>query len=177
MGAAVIARPAHDLSACALVRAPDPYMGGFRTDRMFEHGGMTMTNWLVGYGAAGAVFLALDAAWLSVVAPAVYRPALGELLAERVHFGAAALFYLVYVAGVLVLAVQPALQNASFATACALGATLGFVAYATYDLTNAATLKTWPVKIVVIDVAWGTVLTAATAAAGYLAIGAMSARG
>jgi uncharacterized membrane protein len=144
---------------------------------MIQHGGRAMTDWLIGFAAAGAVFLALDVLWLSFVATAVYRPLLRDVLAADVHFGAAALFYLVYLAGVLVLAVAPAVQNGSLATACALGAVLGFVAYGTYDLTNAATLKVWPATVVALDMAWGTVLTAATAGAAYLAITAFGARG
>jgi uncharacterized membrane protein len=130
-------------------------------------------KWLVGYGVAGIVMLALDFAWLSVVAPAVYRPEIGVMLAERINLAAAALFYLVYVAGVVVLAAQPGVKAQSVLTACAYGATLGLVAYATYDLTNLATLKVWSVKVAVIDIAWGAVMTAVVSAAAYLAMTAV----
>ena len=76
----------------------------------------------------------------------------------------------------LILAVAPAVERGSLTWAFLLGAVLGLVAYATYDLSNAATLKHWPVKIVVMDVAWGALLTAATSAAAYLAITAFGSR-
>ncbi|MBI1210699.1 MAG: DUF2177 family protein [Alphaproteobacteria bacterium] len=135
-----------------------------------------MTTWLIGYAAASVVFLALDLFWLGFVAQSVYRPALDTLLRERVRLGPAVLFYLVYVGGVLALAVAPAVEHASFVTACLLGAVLGLVAYATYDFTNAATLKMWPAKVVFVDLAWGVFLTAVTSATAYLAITAMGPR-
>lgn len=133
-----------------------------------------MTQWLTGYCAAAAVFLVLDLIWLSIVGPAVYRPALKELVSDRVHLAPAIAFYLVYVVGVMILAVQPGLRAQSVLTAAMLGATLGFVAYATYDLTNMATLKVWPLKIAVIDIAWGSLLTAVAAMSGCFAMLRMS---
>jgi uncharacterized membrane protein len=135
----------------------------------------SMMKWIAGYGAAGVAMLALDLLWLSFVAPAVYKPALGDLLADRVNITAAALFYAIYVMGVVVLGAQPGLKAQSMAAACLYGAALGFVAYATYDLTNLATLKLWSVKVTVIDIAWGTVMTALASAAAYLAMSAVQA--
>jgi uncharacterized membrane protein len=129
-----------------------------------------MREWLIGYAAAGAVFLVLDLIWLSTVGRALYWPTLGPLLAERVNVPAAVAFYLIYVAGIVVLAVQPGLKAQSLGAACATGAALGLMAYATYDLTNLATLKTWSVKVALVDMAWGSVLTAVAAGAGYLAM-------
>ena len=111
-------------------------------------------------------FLAIDAVWLGVIASAMYKRELGHLLAPNVRWGAAAVFYLLYVAGVLILVVQPNL-DATLARAVLLGALFGLVAYATYDLTNLATLKSWPLNVTLIDLAWGAFLTAATAAAGW----------
>lgn len=118
----------------------------------------------IGSGAAMAV---LDAIWLTQVGPRLYRPAIGELLADKPDMRAAVAFYLIYVCGIVFIAVSPALRDGSLLGATTMGAALGFVAYATYDLTNQATLKVWPLHVTLIDVAWGTVLTAAAAAAGH----------
>ena len=118
----------------------------------------------IGSGAAMAV---LDAIWLTQVGPRLYRPAIGELLADKPDMRAAVAFYLIYVCGIVFIAVSPALRDGSLLRATTMGAALGFVAYATYDLTNQATLKVWPMHVTLIDVAWGTVLTAAAAAAGH----------
>ncbi len=118
----------------------------------------------IGSGAAMAV---LDAIWLTQVGPRLYRPAIGELLADKPDMRAAVAFYLIYVTGIVFIAVSPALRDGSLIRATIMGGALGFVAYATYDLTNQATLKVWPLHVTLIDVAWGTLLTAAAAAAGY----------
>lgn len=131
-----------------------------------------MREWLIGYASAGAVFLVLDLIWLGTVGRALYTPALGPILAERVNMSAAIAFYVVYVTGILVLAVHPGLKAQSLLVACGTGAALGFVAYATYDLTNLATLKTWSVTVALVDIAWGSVLTAVSAGAAYLAMAA-----
>jgi uncharacterized membrane protein len=102
-----------------------------------------MTNWLIGYIAALAVFLVLDMLWLGYIANSVYRAALDGLMLEQIRMVPAVLFYVIYVAGVLVLAVSPAVERGSLMTAYLFGAVLGLVAYATYDLSNAATLKSW----------------------------------
>ncbi len=116
-------------------------------------------------GLAG--FLALDAVWLSTMAPRVYRPAMGDLVAPGVNLGAAALFYLIYGVGIVVFAVMPALGAGRWTTAFALGALLGLVAYGTYDLTNHATLRNWPMIVTVLDMAWGTLATALAATFAY----------
>lgn len=130
------------------------------------------------YLAAGAAFAVVDAIWLTQVGPRLYRPALNAVLAERFDLTAAIVFYLVYIAGVVALAVLPAAREGAGLSRAALnGAMLGFVAYATYDLTNQATLKVWSWKITLADIAWGTFLTACAAAAGYAAWRWASARG
>lgn len=120
------------------------------------------------YLASGLALAALDAVWLSQIGPRLYRPVLDPILAERFNLPAAVAFYLIYIAGVLGLAVLPAARDGvGLLRAAGLGALLGFVAYATYDLTNQATLKVWSLKVTLADVAWGTFLTACAAAAGY----------
>lgn len=124
-------------------------------------------RYLWAFIGSGAAMAALDAIWLTQVGPRLYRPAIGELLADKPDMRAAVAFYLIYVCGIVFLAVSPALRDGSLMRATMTGAALGLVAYATYDLTNQATLKVWPLHVTLIDVAWGTLLTAAAAAAGY----------
>jgi uncharacterized membrane protein len=123
---------------------------------------------LVWYGLTAVAFFALDLTWLGVVARDYYRGHLGPLLRPDVLWPAALAFYAVYIAGILVFAVQPALQAESLVRAVALGAFFGFVAYATFDLTALALLRGFPGPVVVVDLAWGTVLTGSVSAAGYM---------
>ena len=120
------------------------------------------------YTGALLAFLALDALWLGLVAKSFYASQLGDLMRDKPQFVAAGVFYLAYVAGVVYFAVAPALNAANpLRTAVISGALLGLLAYGTYDMTNYATLKGWPPLLVAVDLAWGTVLTAAAAACGY----------
>ncbi|GAA4352374.1 DUF2177 family protein [Variovorax defluvii] len=127
---------------------------------------MTIRQFAVAYVAGGLVLLVLDAAWLSTMAARLYRPAIGHLMQPAFDVKAAALFYVLYLAGVVFFAVAPALDVRSWTVALGRGALLGLIAYATYDLTNQATLKDWPWHLTLIDLAWGSILTAAAAAAG-----------
>ena len=120
---------------------------------------------LIAYPLTAVVFLALDAVWLTTMADRLYRPALGHLMLDRFELAPAIAFYLVYVAGVVVFAVKPGLERRRWTTALGLGALLGFVAYATYDLTNQATLRDWPWRVTLADLCWGTLVTALAAAA------------
>ncbi|MCU0581715.1 MAG: DUF2177 family protein [Syntrophales bacterium] len=113
------------------------------------------------------VFFAIDMLWLGVVAKGFYRDNLGHLLRPDVNWAAALIFYLLYIAGILVFATLPALEKHSLRQAIIMGALFGYFCYATYDLTNLATLKDWPVKVVVVDILWGMVLTASVAAASF----------
>jgi uncharacterized membrane protein len=106
--------------------------------------------------------------WLGVVAKNLYRKELGGFLAEKPNWAAAIVFYLAYIVGIIVLAVMPAIEKQSLLKAVILGGVFGGLAYATYDLTNLATLKNWPIKIVVIDIIWGIVLTGSVAGISYL---------
>lgn len=123
---------------------------------------------LISYLSTGVVFLAIDTVWLTLMASRLYRPHLGSLMADKLNFPPAILFYLLYIAGIVVFAVHPALTSGRWTTALMLGAFLGLVAYGTYDLTNHATLRDWPVLITVADLIWGTLLTGLSAAAGML---------
>lgn len=123
--------------------------------------------YIVAYIAAAVVFFGCDFVWLSTMTERVYRPEIGALLLDRPNLAIAALFYLVYLVGVVALAVVPGVTRESWVVALGCGLLLGFVAYGTYDLTNLSTLKGWSVTMTVIDMAWGTVLTGAAATAGY----------
>lgn len=119
------------------------------------------------YGLMAAVFFAIDLVWLGVVAPGFYQKHLGHLLRPDVVWGAALLFYALYLAGALVFAVLPGLEAGSLARTVALGAFFGLVAYATFDLTSMALMRDFPLVVVVVDLIWGTVLTATVSAAGF----------
>ena len=121
-------------------------------------------KWIVAYLAAGLSFGALDAAWLSWAGKNLYRPALGDLLAPSFRPVPAIVFYLLYVAAIVWFAVRPGLDQ-GIGCAALNGALLGGIAYATYDLTNQATLKHWPVHITLVDIAWGAFATAVASAA------------
>lgn len=119
------------------------------------------------YLSAAAVLASLDLLWLGVAARDLYRRNLGHLMADQVRWPAAVVFYIVYTAGVFYFAVLPALERGSLQKAAVSGALLGFLVYAVYDLTNLAVLRGWPAGLSAIDVAWGTLLTAAVASAGF----------
>lgn len=121
------------------------------------------------YLAALVGFLAIDMVWLGIVARGFYRKHLGFLLTDQPNWWAAAVFYLLFVAGLLVFAVFPGLNANSLRKAVLLGSLFGLITYATYDLTNLATVKNWPLLVTVVDMAWGAVLAAAVSAVGYLA--------
>jgi uncharacterized membrane protein len=128
-----------------------------------------MLPYLAAYGASALAFVVADAVWLTLAGPRLYRPVLGPLLAERLNGAAAIAFYLIYVFGVVALAVAPALRTGQWRTAAWSGLVLGVVAYGTYDLTNQATLKLWATRLTVFDMAWGGALTALAATVGFLA--------
>ncbi|MDQ0076037.1 DUF2177 family protein [Arthrobacter oryzae] len=114
-----------------------------------------------------AAFAVIDAIWLKTMNP-FYRGQIGELLADRPHLGYAVVFYVIYIAGIVFFALRPTLDGGSWLSAVGYGAALGAFAYATYDLTNAATLKTWPLQLIVVDILWGAALTALATLAGWL---------
>lgn len=114
------------------------------------------------------VFVAIDFVWLSSMANVLYKPVLGDMLAPQPRLGAAAIFYVIYAAALTYFAVWPAFEpGKGVSTALVNGAIFGFAAYATYDLTNQATLKNWSTLLTVADLAWGAALSAVAAAAGH----------
>ena len=115
-----------------------------------------MDKWYLAYPIVGASFLILDMIWLRFAVPMLYRPALGDLLATNFRAGPAVAFYIIYFAALTVFAVLPGTML-GVPAAVASGAALGLTAYATYNLTNMATLKVWPLQMTLIDIAWGTV--------------------
>ncbi|MDO8914288.1 MAG: DUF2177 family protein [Phenylobacterium sp.] len=126
-----------------------------------------MLKYVIAYLATGLVFAVVDAVWLTWSNERLYRPTLNPVLADEVNLKAAAVFYIVYILGIMALAVSPA---TSWTKAMTTGAILGAVCYATYDLTNQATLKVWSTKITLADITWGAFVTALAATAGYLAL-------
>jgi uncharacterized membrane protein len=128
---------------------------------------MSITKLIISYVLTFIVFFIVDMAWLGFIAKDLYRKYLGSFLSEQVNWVAAIVFYLLFIVGVFIFAILPAVEKNSLASAVTLGALFGFFTYATYDLTNLATLKNWPLNIVVIDIIWGSVLTAIVSTAGF----------
>ncbi len=128
---------------------------------------MDTIKYLYTYLLTVPVFFAIDMIWLGLVAKGLYAKELSKFLTDKPNWVAAAVFYLAYIAGIIVLAVMPAVEKQSLIKAVVLGGVFGGLAYATYDLTNLATLKDWPIKIVIIDIIWGMLLTAIVAAISY----------
>lgn len=129
---------------------------------------MDMSIFLKLYALSFASLIAIDAVWLTKIAPKLYKSNIGHLMADKPNMLAAGLFYLIYIVGVVVFVVQPAFDKSSLSYALTRGALFGLVAYATFDLTNNAVFKNWPAKITVIDILWGTVLTAGVSVLGTL---------
>jgi len=134
-------------------------------------------TWIIAYLGTALVFLAADAIWLGIAAKGFYATHLGGLLREQPDFAVAGVFYLAYAGGIVLFAVAPALESNSWRMALGYGAALGFLAYGTYDATNLATLKGWPPIVSIVDVVWGTAVTAASALAGLLITRALSGSG
>ena len=128
-----------------------------------------MFRYLVAWLWAGLLLAGLDFFWLTTTNATLYRPVLGQVLAAAPRMGPAVLFYVIYLVGVVIFAVAPAIRSGRWRDATATGAMFGFFCYATYDLTNQATLLVWDTKITLLDLCWGTFLTASGATAGYFA--------
>ncbi|MDX2258634.1 MAG: DUF2177 family protein [Hyphomicrobiaceae bacterium] len=116
------------------------------------------------YLILAGIFLILDLIWLGLVANSFYRSALGPLMADQINVPAAVAFYLLYVVGVMVFVVSPALEAGGWWRALTMGAFFGLVAYGTYDLTNLAVTRGFPLSVALVDMAWGATLTAIAAA-------------
>lgn len=127
-----------------------------------------MVNLLKYAGVALIIFLILDAIWLGVIAKNLYKNELGELMREKPNWLAAGIFYVIFIAGLTFFVIGPAITDANFAYAILAGLFFGFVTYATYDLTNLATLQNFPVNIVLIDLVWGAAVASATSTLTYI---------
>lgn len=121
------------------------------------------------YVALLAAFLAVDGIWLGLVAPGFYRDQIGHLLAAEVNWLAAGAFYLLFIAGIQLFVVEPGIRRGAIGWTLRRAAFFGLVTYATYDLTNLATIRDWPVLVTVVDLAWGSVLCTLVSLAGFLA--------
>ena len=133
---------------------------------------MSVSGVIVSYILTALVFFAIDLAWLGLVARNMYNRYIGHLMSSQVNWVAAVVFYLAFIVGILVFAVYPSVDKDSLLRAILLGALFGFFTYSTYDLTNLATLKDWPLSITIIDIAWGMVLTGAVSAVGCFIVSA-----
>ncbi len=122
---------------------------------------------IINYLLTTIVFFAVDMTWLGFIAKDLYKKYLSNFLSDKVNWPAAIIFYLLFIIGIFYFAILPAVEKNSLAKAIISGALFGFFTYATYDLTNLATLKDWPLPIVFIDIIWGSVLTGIVSIAGY----------
>jgi uncharacterized membrane protein len=129
---------------------------------------MGISFYLKLYALTIPVFFIVDILWLGVIAKGFYRKNLKSILSPDVNWAAAVTFYLVYIAGILFFAVRPAVNNSSLGQAAVLGALFGFFTYATYDLTNMATIKDWPLIIVVVDIIWGVCLCTLVSCSSFM---------
>lgn len=120
------------------------------------------------YAIALSVFFAIDMVWLGLVAKNFYREQIGKLMKPDINWGAAIIFYLIFIGGLVVFVIAPAMEKGSWKHALLLGALFGLVCYATYDLTNLALAKDWPLLVTIVDLAWGAVLSASVSIATYL---------
>jgi uncharacterized membrane protein len=121
---------------------------------------------LTAFVATGLAFAAVDSIWLITMAPRLYKPEIGEVMADNFRLVPAIVFYLLYITGILVFAVRPGVAAGSWQTALVMGALFGFFCYMTYDMTNYATLRVWSLKVTILDLIWGTFLTGTAAAIG-----------
>ena len=130
--------------------------------------------YVTGYITALIVFGAIDAIWLSLMGPALYRPTLGDILLTDLRVAPAIAFYAIYPIGLVVFAVMPGLKSGSSVSAIGLAALFGAIAYATYDLTNFATLRNWTLQITLLDIAYGAAASAFAAFVSFLVVRAIS---
>ncbi|MDX2309347.1 MAG: DUF2177 family protein [Hyphomicrobium sp.] len=129
-----------------------------------------MTKYIIAYLATAAAMVVLDVIWLGYIAAALYKSEMGGILADPINVPAAVAFYALYVVGIVIFAVNPGLEGNSIGKAALMGAMFGFFCYATYDLTGLAVIRDFPWRLAMIDIAWGTILTSISAAAGTAAV-------
>lgn len=120
------------------------------------------------------LFIAMDFTWLAFIARGYYRSQIGMLLKDDVNFVAAGIFYIIYICGLVTFVLLPALEKKSWHAALFFGAFFGFVAYSTYDLTNLAVKKNWPLSVTIVDIAWGMIVAGVVSVATYWIFGRIS---
>ncbi|MBP9716465.1 MAG: DUF2177 family protein [Candidatus Levybacteria bacterium] len=120
------------------------------------------------YAIALPVFFAIDFIWLALIARKFYLEQLGSLMKSNINWPAALIFYALFIVGLIIFVISPAIEKKSLMHAVIMGGLFGFFAYATYDLTNLATLKNWPFSLTIVDMMWGTILAASVSAITYL---------
>jgi uncharacterized membrane protein len=135
---------------------------------------MGLLKTLILYLSTAAAFFAIDLIWLGLMNSRFYKVQLAELMSDKVNWLPAILFYLLFIVGLLLLVVLPAVEHDSWIRALLLGGLLGMVAYATYDLTNLASIKNWPIVVTMVDIVWGTILAATVATISYFIAKALS---
>lgn len=128
---------------------------------------MNVTFYIKLYALTVPVFFAIDMLWLGVLAKGFYQRKLGYILRDNLNWPAALIFYLLFIAGILIFAVRPAINENSWIHAVIFGALFGFFTYATYDLSNLATIKNWPIIVVIVDIVWGIFLCMLSAFVSY----------
>ncbi len=129
-----------------------------------------MAAWMKMYLISTGIFLCIDAIWLGFIARGIYAKYLGYIMAKNIVWWAAGVFYLIFMAGLLFFVIEPSVRTQSIRYALAAGAFFGFVAYATYDLTNLATIEGWPLFVTVIDLIWGAFVASSTSVLSYMLI-------
>ena len=123
-----------------------------------------MLQWILLWVVAAVLFLVIDMVWLLWLGRSIYVSEIGEILRQPPNFSAAAAFYVLYVSGLMIMVIWPAVQAQSVSQALIRGAILGLIAYGTYDLTNLAVMKGFTTRIAIIDMIWGTILTGSVSA-------------
>lgn len=128
---------------------------------------MSFAKIIILYVASLVVFFAIDLVWLGLISKNFYNTQLGHLLSPKVNWAAALIFYLIFIAGILVFAVLPGVEGGSLGKTALMAAFFGLVCYATYDLSNAATVKGWPMIVTVVDMVWGVTISTIVGVAAY----------
>jgi uncharacterized membrane protein len=127
-------------------------------------------KWFLYYGIALVVFMVIDLIWLGFIAKDLYSKYLGYLMADKVNWVSAVVFYLIFIGGILYFVLYPSLLDKNLINLIIRAALFGFITYATYDLTNLATIKDWPIQITIIDLIWGTTLSTSVSVISYFII-------
>jgi uncharacterized membrane protein len=120
------------------------------------------------YAIALPVFFAIDMTWLGLIAKDFYRNQIGFLMKNDINWTSAIIFYVLFIVGLVLFVITPAIEKGSWTHALLFGALFGLITYATYDLTNLATLKEWPLVVTIVDMAWGTVLAMLVSTVTYV---------